>query len=109
VKFYGVSDADFFYWFYPYDVQHLKFNNYEGINGKTQRFQFNEQELRKLSQRAADVLGVKFYGGDAIIQEDGSIVFIDLNDWPSFAPCRAIAAKAIASSFMHNLHLMILH
>jgi len=97
LKFYAVADSDFFYWFYPYDVRHHKFMGYESINGKTLHHPFDMHALRTLAQRAAHVLGVKFYGGDAIIQKDGSIVLIDLNDWPSFAPCRVEAAEAIAS------------
>lgn len=33
VKFYGVKDSPFFYWFYPFDMNHSKFG-LEAINGK---------------------------------------------------------------------------
>ena len=49
-----------------------------------------------MCQRAADIMEVKIYGGDCIVSEDGTIRIIDFNDWPSFAPCRAEAAPAIA-------------
>ncbi len=39
---------------------------------------------------------VKIYGGDCIVDPDGSIRIIDFNDWPSFAPCRKEAAPYIA-------------
>ena len=56
-------------------------------------FEFGE----KLSDRTlAATLGISVYGGDAIISPDGTITLIDLNDWPSFAPCRGAAAFAIA-------------
>lgn len=35
-------------------------------------------------------------GGDAIITEKGEIYIIDFNDWPSFAPIKDLASKAIA-------------
>jgi hypothetical protein len=41
-------------------------------------------------------LALEIFGGDAVIQADGHITLIDLNDWPSFAPCREAAACAIA-------------
>ena len=37
------------------------------------------------------------YGGDCIIDAAGRWHIIDFNDWPSFAPCVAPAAEAIAS------------
>ena len=45
---------------------------------------------------AAETLGLFVYGGDAIIGRDGSITIIDVNDWPSFAPVREEASRAIA-------------
>lgn len=71
VKFYGVAGTDFFY---PSD---------------------NEQ-LRDIATHAAEVLNLPVYGGDAIVTPDHRIYVIDFNDWPSFAPCREEAAKAIA-------------
>ena len=39
VKFYGVADTDFFYWFYPFDVNHSKFG-LEQINGPAKGMRF---------------------------------------------------------------------
>lgn len=41
-------------------------------------------------------LNIDIYGGDAIIDEQGKCYIVDLNDFPSFAVCRAAAAQAIA-------------
>ena len=71
VKFYGVVGTDFFY---PSD----------------------NASLRTIATRAAESLSLPIYGGDAIVTPDGSIYLIDFNDWPSFAPCREEAARAIA-------------
>jgi hypothetical protein len=96
VKFYGVYDTDFFFWFYPYDNNHHKYSEYEGINGKSLYYAFDENVLKDTANRSAEVLGIDVYGGDAIIGADGKFHIIDLNDWPSFAPCRDEAAGFIA-------------
>lgn len=101
VKFYGVRETDFFYWFYPYDLRHQKFNDYEKYNGVTRHHPFDEDLLKATAVKASEALGVHIYGGDAIVGKDGRFQIIDLNDWPSFAPCRADAAYAI-SSFISN-------
>ena len=95
VKFYGVSGQKFFYWFYPFDEGHSKYGH-EAINGKSRGIPFDEERMREICQKASDILDVKIFGGDCIIDPDGSIRIIDFNDWPSFAPCRKKAAPAIA-------------
>ncbi len=95
VKFYGVQGTDFFFWFYPYDSGHSKYG-LEAINGKSRGIKFDENELRRICNEASEVLDVKIYGGDCIIDPDGSMRIIDFNDWPSFAPCRKEAAPYIA-------------
>jgi len=95
VKFYGVADTDFFYWFYPYDLSHSKFG-LEKINGAAKEFSFDVEDLKKACDKAGEVLDVKVYGGDCVVAEDGSFKIIDFNDWPSFAPCRDEAAPKIA-------------
>lgn len=71
VKFYGVAGTDFFY---PSD----------------------NELLRDIATRGAESLSLPVYGGDAIVTPNHRIYVIDFNDWPSFAPCREEAAKAIA-------------
>lgn len=95
IKFYGISGTDFFYWFYPFEGGHSKYG-YELVNGVSKGLEFDEEKLHEICRKASDVLDVKVYGGDCVIAEDGSIRLIDFNDWPSFAPCRAEAAKNIA-------------
>jgi glutathione synthase/RimK-type ligase-like ATP-grasp enzyme len=81
VKFYAVRGDHFFWPYYPKDcIGHP----------------FDEDVLQKIADAAARVLGVNVYGGDAIISPNGKITLIDVNDWPSFAPCRGAAAHAIA-------------
>lgn len=104
VKFYAVKDTDFFYWFYPYEHNHHKYAIYEQINGGTLHYSFKEEDLKRTAQQAATTLGVDIYGGDAIVSPTGKLHIIDLNDWPSFAPCRAEASEAIAEFLFTQLH-----
>lgn len=53
--------------------------------------------LRTLAFRAAARLHLDIFGGDVIIAARHRPVLIDLNDWPSFAPIREHAARAIAA------------
>lgn len=101
VKFYGVMGTNFFYWFYPIDMNYTKFNQ-EIINGKTRHYPFTEKKFQSICQKAAFSLGIQIYGGDAIISSTGAIHLIDLNDWPSFAPCREKASEAIAECIYRN-------
>lgn len=108
VKFYGVRGTGFFHYFYPHPERDSKFGQ-EAINGPAQGIPFAPEALQAVAERAAQALGVEVYGGDAVVQTGGSIVVIDLNDWPSFAPCREEAAQAIAElihkrAFSHPQH-----
>jgi hypothetical protein len=97
VKFYGIRGTEFFYLFYPYDHNHHKYAEYESINSKTSHYDFNQKELKDISDAAAAALNIYIYGGDAIVDKQGKFHIIDFNDWPSFAPCRTIAAPEIAA------------
>lgn len=82
VKFYAVRGGRFFWPYYPKD---------------SQGYPFDENVLKAMAEAAAKALEIDVYGGDAIIAPDGTITIIDLNDWPSFAPCRGAGAQAIAN------------
>ena len=102
IKFYGVRDTDFFFWFYPFDSGHSKYGH-EAINGHSKGLEFDLAYLRQICAKAADVLDVRIYGGDCIVGADGSIRIIDFNDWPSFAPCRNEAAPHIAKCVLNAI------
>lgn len=102
VKFYGVAGTPFFYHFFPFDLGHSKYG-YENINGAPRHIHFDEDRLKAICAKAADVMDVKIYGGDCIIDEDGNITIIDFNDWPSFAPCRQEAGPIIARMVINEI------
>ena len=101
IKFYGIKDSPYFFWFYPFDEGHSKYGH-EVINGRSQGLAFSEDALKDMCHRAAAELGVTVYGGDCIVGEGGNIQIIDFNDWPSFAPCRNEAAPHIAKAILNN-------
>lgn len=102
IKFYGVAGQPFFHWFYPFEAGHSKYG-LEAVNGAARHLPFDEAHLREICNRAAKVTGVSIYGGDAIVDADGSVRIIDFNDWPSFAPCRAEAAPWIAKAILAEI------
>lgn len=99
VKFYGISGSPFFHWFYPF----------AGDNGDASRdsekplAKFDISALKTLCNEAADVLGLKLWGGDCMISPDGEICLVDFNDWPSYASCRQEASVAIAKAVINEI------
>ena len=96
LKFYGVCNTDFFYCYHPQSDKFGAINDH-----KTLRFDRNE--LRNIAGCAAERIGLTVYGGDAIVDKKGNIYIIDLNDFPSFAPCKNEAAKTIARLFIAKM------
>jgi hypothetical protein len=58
---------------------------------------FDVSNLHDAAFDAAGVLGLEVFGGDAVIQENGKPMIIDINAWPSYARYRERAAQAIAN------------
>ncbi|MCS7313051.1 MAG: hypothetical protein NZ742_09095 [Acidobacteria bacterium] len=87
VKFYAVRGTPFFFEYFP-DPQTLR-----PIDSAT---------LQYWATRAAEVLGLDVYGGDAVVTPDGSVVIIDVNDWPSFEPCVEEAVPFIVDRILQR-------
>lgn len=90
IKFYGVAGiedggpASWFQWFYHRD-QVLR------------NCPLDPAALTAAAVQGAAALGLEVFGGDAIATEDGRVLLIDLNAWPSFALYRKEAAASIAA------------
>ena len=54
------------------------------------------EALTVTASRASVLLGVDVYGGDAVVGDEGKILIVDFNDWPSFRTCTVGAAQKIA-------------
>ena len=48
-------------------------------------------------------IGLRVYGGDAIIEDNGTVHIVDLNDFPSFSACKKEAANEIAKVATLNI------
>jgi glutathione synthase/RimK-type ligase-like ATP-grasp enzyme len=90
IKFYGVAGG-FFHWFY---------------SGEARKYPFDFAQLETLARRAASAAGLDIFGGDVIVSPSGELTLIDLNDWPSFAPCRERASYAIADFITRRVHAL---
>jgi len=84
IKFYGVTGSDRFFHACLADE-----------NGPVPPALIPLETLRELAFRAAARVRLAVFGGDVVVDREGATL-IDLNDWPSFAPVRAAAARAIA-------------
>ncbi|HEX4641062.1 MAG TPA: hypothetical protein VH252_06725, partial [Chthoniobacterales bacterium] len=89
IKFYGIAGGAFFHWFY---------------SGNARKYAFDFAQLQAVGNDAAAAAGLDVFGGDVIVSPAGELTLIDLNDWPSFAPCRERAAYAIADFITKRVH-----
>lgn len=91
IKFYGVRHTPFFHCFHRLSP---------GVD-----LNFNSEELMEICSRAADAVGLDVYGGDAVFDPvRKQLIIININDWPSFAPCRPQAVKAITGLIQSKIN-----
>lgn len=103
IKFYGVGDK--FFKFRPVGQ-----SDYQGnatkisaslqntTEGKEIEIVADYSSIIKRSFNVAKSLDLDIYGGDFILSKDGTVNYIDFNDWPSFRTCVNEAAV-----YMSNL------
>lgn len=100
IKFYGVG-RNFFRYCYP-DPGKSKFG-LERINGTPEGHAFSLEKMREAVFAAAEAIGLEIYGGDCIVDSNGHIYIIDLNDFPSFSAVRKEAAEEIAEYIINKI------
>lgn len=101
LKFYAVGE-EFFRYHYP-TPEKSKFG-LEAINAPPKHLQFSSTELKETARQAAGAIGLTIYGGDCIVDTDGNIHIIDINDFPSFSAVRDEAAEEIARLIVTTIH-----
>ena len=57
-------------------------------------------KVKDICMKAADVLQVDVFGADMVLDGQGVCHLVNFDDWPSFAPIRKQAARAIAKAVM---------
>jgi hypothetical protein len=106
IKFYGVAGGAFFHWYFS--ETNMKPSIGEEVRRKPDTTDpapamVDADALQRLAEDAAAAAGLEIFGGDVIVGPSGELTVIDLNDWPSFAPCRGRAAGAIADYLMRRV------
>jgi hypothetical protein len=91
VKFYAVRGRSFFKCYI------------QNPDGTKRPYPRDTALLQKISLRAAEVLGLDVYGGDFVVTSPRGPLLIDINAWPSFAPCAEEAAAEIAARVVQVL------
>lgn len=89
MRFYGVASQGWFHCFLPYSSGE-SFDE-EGLKALTEK-------AHAICMKAAEALRVDIFGGDMAITPEGECLVVNFDDWPSFAPIRKEAAKAIAKA-----------
>ena len=97
VRGYGLTDC------YASTVGNGKFG-LERYNDQPDQARVDLDALTALAERAAGMLEVDVYGGDAVVGPDGELTIIDFNDWPSFRTCTMGAAQKIADLIIAKTH-----
>ena len=108
IKFYGVVDTNFFY-AEPHTPKgfskfgHEQHNHHKDLAVSSQMCKQTLLAMHTAATQVARQSEFSIYGGDAILREDGTFVFIDFNDFPSFSACLPEASAAIVQ---HSLSLL---
>lgn len=93
VRCYGIATSGWFHCFMPFrsadNLQDEKGESFEKYD-----------EIKNICMQAAEVLKIDIFGCDVVIGPDGRCYLVNFDDWPSFAPIRKEAAKAIAKSVL---------
>lgn len=92
LKVYVVGPRYWYFW--PGEEAYTKFGD-ETATREPARLQFEESELSHLAATIAQALHLQVFGFDAIVDSEGRLWVIDVNDWPSFSRFRAEAAEAV--------------
>ena len=108
IKFYGVVGTNFFY-AEPHSPKgfskfgHEQHNHHKNLAVSSPMWKQTLRTMHTSATQVAQQSGFSIYGGDAILREDGTFVFIDFNDFPSFSACLPEASEAIVQ---HCLSLL---
>lgn len=96
IRCYGIASTGVFHAFMP-------FRSSGGEDGANVLTQARHEEVRLICMKAAEALKVDIYGADLILDGDGECHLVNFDDWPSFAPIRKYAARAIAKAVIARI------
>lgn len=90
IRCYGVASSGWFHSFLPFRS-----------GDREEDSEISEplySKVKDICMKAAHVLNVDVYGCDIVLDKDGGCHLVNFDDWPSFAPIRKEAARAIAKA-----------
>lgn len=93
IRCYGIASAEVFHAFLP-------FRTPEGDDASSALPPVLFDEVKEVCMKAAGVLKVDVFGCDMVLDADGVCWLVNFDDWPSFAPIRREAARAIAKAVL---------
>ena len=93
IRCYGIASSSSFQAFLP-------FRSPEGSESMAVLPEPLHEEVKALCMRAAEVLRVDVFGCDVVLDREGVCHIVNFDDWPSFAPFRKEAARAIAKALL---------
>lgn len=96
IRCYGILSSDTFHAFLP-------FRTADGADGRDSIPDPLLAEVRAICMKAAEVLRIDVFGCDVVVDSEGKCHLVNFDDWPSFAPIRAEAAKAIAKAVISRV------
>lgn len=100
IRCYGVASSGWFHSFTPFRSGDLDENG-KGIEDSLQ------EEIKEICMKAAGVLNVDVFGSDIVIDKSNKCHLVNFDDWPSFAPIRKEASRAIAKSVFSRVRKAI--
>ncbi len=89
IRCYGVASSGWFHAFVPFRS--------EGEGAFPESI---KEKVKDVCMKAAEVLNVDVFGCDIVLDNVGECKLVNFDDWPSFAPIRKEAARAIAKSVL---------
>ncbi len=98
IRCYGVASSGWFHSFIP-------FRSEEGSAFPDTM----KDRVREICMKAAAVLNVDVFGCDIVVDKEGNCQLVSFDDWPSFAPIRKEAARAIAKAVLAKVRKSVSH
>ena len=95
IRCYGIASSGWFHAFMPF-----KREGSEEANSISDSL---NQKVKEICMKAAEVLHVDVYGCDMVLDKNDQCYIVSFDDWPSFAPIRKDAARAIAKSVLSRV------
>ncbi len=91
IRCYGIASSGTFHAFFPFRAS-------EGPEVSNALPPELYEEVKEICMKAAEVLKVDVFGCDMVLDKEGVCHLVNFDDWPSFAPIRREAARAIAKA-----------